>query len=144
MAEHCETHGISYYLPLREETRIYQRRKVPVLKPVFPGYFFCSLSQEDRVKLTNTNHILRFLNPTHPREFLRQLVHVRRALAVDPGLRSRNALKRGVRVRIRKGAFMGIEGRVSQVKGTTTVCLNVQMIGQAIAVEVDQDFVELL
>ena len=144
MSEHCETHGISHYLPLREETRIYQRRKVVVLKPVFPGYFFCSPSLEDRAILMNTNHILRFLNPTHPREFLRQLVQVRRALAVDPGLRSRNALKRGLRVRIRRGAFMGIEGFISRIKGTTTVCLNVQMIGQAIAVEVDQDFIELL
>ena len=144
MAEHCETHGISHYLPLREETRIYQRRKVNVLKPVFQGYFFCAPDEEGRIKLINTNHILRFLNPTSTREFLRQLVQVRRALAVDPGLSSRKALRRGLRVRILQGPFMGIEGMVSIIKGTTTVCLNVQMIGQAISVEVDQNFIEQL
>lgn len=144
MGEHCTLLDIDYYLPLREETKIYQRRKVTVTKPVFPGYFFCNVTHDSKQKLLTTHHILRVLSPDNSRELIRQLVHIRRALRVDPGLRSRNALRRGKRVRIRNGPFMGVEGIVSVIKGMTSVCLNVELIGQAVAVEVDQDFIELL
>ena len=39
---------------------------------------------------------------------------------------------------------MGIEGIVSSIKGTNKVRLNVDMIGQAIAVEVDREYLEVL
>ena len=40
VAEFCELRRVLPYLPLREETKIYQRRKVTVQKPAFPGYVF--------------------------------------------------------------------------------------------------------
>jgi transcriptional antiterminator RfaH len=144
MAEHCNLLHISHYLPLRQETKVYQRRRVTVEKPVFPGYFFCSIDHDDLQKLATTNHILRVLPAEATRLLTRQLVQLRRALRIDPGLHSRNALKRGKRVRIKQGPFMGVEGIVSTVKGVTSVCLNVELIGQAVAVEVDQAFIDLI
>lgn len=144
MAEHCALLGIDHYLPLREETKIYQRRRVTVTKPVFPGYFFCSLTPELKQQILTTNHILRFMVPQDTRVLIRQLVHLRRALRVDPRLRSRNALQRGKRVRIKHGPFMGVEGVVYMIKNVTSVCLNVELIGQAVVVEVDQDSIEVL
>ena len=38
----CATFQIGRYLPLRKETKIYQRRKVTVEKPVFPRYVFAA------------------------------------------------------------------------------------------------------
>ena len=40
LVEYCTHHGITSELPLRQETKIYQRRRVTVQKPVFPGYAF--------------------------------------------------------------------------------------------------------
>ncbi len=144
MAEHCVHLGIDHYLPLRDETKLYQRRRVTVAKPVFPGYFFCNISPESKQKLLTTHHILRFMPPEDTRQLIRELVHIRRALRVDPGLRSRNALQRGKKVRIKNGPFLGVEGIVYKIKNVTSVCLNVELIGQAVAVEVDQDFIEVL
>jgi transcription antitermination factor NusG len=144
MAEYGEKLGVRYYLPLRREVKIYQRRKVTVDKPVFPGYFFASCNREQRVDLLKTNIIVRTLEPTDERRFLRELAQVRRALKVDPTLGAVAALKRGRRVRITAGPFMGIEGLVHGLKSVNVVRLNVEMIGQAIAVEVDKDYLEVI
>jgi transcriptional antiterminator RfaH len=144
MAEYSEILGLSFYLPLRSETKIYQRRKVTVEKPVFPGYFFVSLDDAGRLSLLKTNNIVRILETGNERQLLHELAQVRKALAVDPTLGTCAALKRGKRVLIRGGPFMGVEGVVSDVKGNTKVRLNVDMIGQAVAVEVGREYLELI
>ncbi len=144
LAEHCVQHRVSYYLPLREEVKIYQRRKVAVQKPLFPGYLFTSLDDESRLLLQKTNNILRILEPGNTRELLHELAQVRRALEIDPKLEAFRGLKRGTNVRIRGGPFMGVEGTVASFKGTAKVCLNVQLIGQAVVVEVDREFLEVI
>jgi transcription antitermination factor NusG len=143
-AEYCRIHGIEYYLPLRTETKIYQRRKVIVEKPVFPGYFFSCMDEEGRLTLLKTNNIVRVFVPPEEKRLLFELDQVRKALMADPTLGSCVALERGKRVRITGGAFMGVEGMVSSLKGRSKVCLNVDMIGRAVAVEVDRQFLEVL
>lgn len=142
MAGYCETLGLSFYLPLRRETKIYQRRKVSVEKPVFPSYFFVSLNPAQRFSLQKTNTIVRILQPGNERQLLHELAQIRKALRVDPTLGTCDALKRGRRVRINGGPFRGIEGVVWRLKGNTKVRLNVDMIGRAVALEVDREYVE--
>ena len=142
MAEFCEIHELRHYLPLRKETKIYQRRKVTVEKPLFPSYIFSSFDEDGRLELLKTNNVLRILEPTSRRQLLHELAQVRKALNVDPSLASCSALRRGRRVKIRAGPFMGVEGVVQSLRGRAKVCLNVDMIGRAVAVEVDREFLE--
>jgi transcription antitermination factor NusG len=142
MAEYCRPRGFSFYLPLRSETKIYQRRKVTVEKPVFPGYFFAAFNVEGRVNLLRSNNIVRILEPGSRRQLLHELAQIRKALRVDPTLTTCAALKAGRRVRILTGPFMGIEGVVRSLKGKAKVCLNVELIGRAVALEVDREFLE--
>ena len=128
LAEYCRIQDMEYYLPLRMERKVYQRRKVLVEKPVFPGYFFAAADEEQRLGLLKTNNIVRILVPPREQEFLGSCV----------------ALERGKRVRITGGPFMGIEGMVSSMKGQSKVCLNVEMIGRAVVVEAYREFLELI
>jgi len=144
MAEYCKVHGLDCYLPLREETKIYQRRKVTVQKPLFPGYFFASFDADGRPTLLKSNHIVRILEMRDERQLVYELDQIRQALAVDPGLGTCAALKQGRKVRILAGPFMGVEGVVSGLKGPVKVRLNVDMIGRAVAVEVDRDYLEVV
>lgn len=145
MGEYCKIHELTFYLPLREETKVYQRRKVRVEKPVFPGYFFVSFDQEGRLRLLKTNTIVRVLKPEDECEFLHELAQIRKALLVDPTLGSCTALKKGRRVHITAGPFMGVEGVVwSLTKRNTKVRLNVQMIGQAVGLEVDRECLQVI
>lgn len=142
MAEYCRAHKLSHYLPLRSETKIYQRRKVTVDKPVFPGYFFASFNADGRLLVLKTNNVIRILTPPNRREMLHQLAQIRRALTVDSSLGTCAAVSRGRRVRITGGPFMGIEGVVWGSHGPAKVRLNVEMIGRAITVEVDRIYLE--
>jgi transcription antitermination factor NusG len=143
LAAFCLKHELKYYLPLREETKIYQRRKVTVEKPLFPSYFFSSFDSDGRLSLLKTNNVLRILEPSSKRRLLRDLAQVRKALQVDPTLSACSALAEGRRVKILGGPFMGIEGTVISTQGRTKVCLNVDMIGRALAVEVDREYLEV-
>jgi len=144
VAESARLLRVDHYLPLRRETKIYQRRKVTVDKPVFPGYVFAAFDQEGRVAVLKTNQVIRILEVRDQELLLRQLAQVRQALAVDPTLSACAALKCGRVVRIRSGPFMGLEGVVASLKGPAKVVLNVEMIGQAVAVEVDRDYLDVV
>ncbi|MGQ9662096.1 MAG: transcription termination/antitermination NusG family protein [Kiritimatiellia bacterium] len=144
VVEHCCMLKLDYYLALRRETKIYQRRKVTVEKPVFPGYVFVAFDREGRVNLLKSNHIVRILEPPDESQLLHELAQIKKALAVDPTLGASSAVKKGITVRISAGPFMGVEGVVTSLKGTTKVRLNVELIGQAVVLEVDRDYLEVL
>ena len=143
IGELCRAHRLPYYLPLREEGRVSQRRKYVVEMPVFPGYVFAAFDPPGRLALLKSNNILRFITPMYERQFLRQLVQVRRALRIDPGLKTARTLKKGQRVRIKGGSFMGMQGTVGAIRSSSRVMLNVdEVLGQAVVVEVDGALLE--
>ncbi|MEI7900772.1 MAG: transcription termination/antitermination NusG family protein [bacterium] len=144
ITEYCALYDIPFYLPLREKTRVVQRRHVTFKVPVFPGYVFAKFPASQRLALQQTNLLVRILEPMHPRAMLRDLIMVRRALQANPSLDAAKPLTKGRLVRIISGPFMGVEGRVARMAGTLKVILNVDMIGQAVSVTAQTDQIELL
>lgn len=144
VSEYCTLYNIPFYLPLREKTRVVQRRKITVQLPVFPGYVFAKFPASQRLPLQQTNLVVRILEPLHPRRMLRDLIMVRRALKADPALKPAKHLTQGRPVRIVAGPFQGVEGRVARMSGTLKVVLNIDMIGQAVSVTAEVDQVETL
>ncbi len=144
VAEICRLRDIDHYLPLRKETKIYQRRKVVVWKPLFRGYLFAQLNLETRVHLLQTSHLLHILDPGCEADLLLDLDQIRRALLADPRLEADVAFRAGRRVRIKGGPFTGIEGGLEAVRGKFKVRLNVDLIGQSVAVDVDRDLLEFI
>lgn len=144
VSEYCALYHIPCYLPLRENTCVVQRRKVTSQLPVFPGYVFAKFPLSQRLPLLQTNLIVRILEPLQPRRLLRDLIMVRRALRADPALKPVKHLAEGQLVRIVGGPFQGVEGRVARLSGTLKVVLNIDMIGQAVAVTAETDQVEIL
>jgi transcription antitermination factor NusG len=136
MAEYCGAHGITFDLPLREETKIYQRRKVTVHKPVFPGYIFACFDSDAKTTVLKSNQVVHVLSVINQEQLIHELGQIRQALSVDPTLDACAAFQAGKRVVIRSGPFQGLEGVVQVVRGKTKVVLNVDMIGRAVAVEV--------
>lgn len=144
VARVCAANGLEHFLPLRSETKIYQRRKVKVQKPLFPGYIFVAFDTDQRECLLRTNHIVRILRPPSEERLLYQLNQIRLALEIDDTLGAAEAIKKGKLVRIKGGPFMGIEGVVLTADKPGVVRLNVDLIGQAVAVEIDRDYIELI
>ena len=144
MAGYSDKLGLHYYLPLRTEIKVFQRRKVEVEKPLFPGYFFVRFDDEGRLGLLKSNHIVHIIDIPHQRKFLHELAQIRKALSIDSSLGTCNAYKKGRIVKIQTGPFTGIEGRISRVQSSGKVLITLDMIGQAVVVEVDKDYVALL
>lgn len=140
----CQLYGLECFLPLREEVKIYQRRKVRVFKPLFPSYLFASITPDSRVYLQRTNNIIGILSPDCEATLLWELDQIRKALLVDPGLAAQSAVKEGSRVRIKCGVLAGIEGVLLANRNRTQVRLNVDMIGQSVVLDVDREFIELI
>lgn len=142
MADYCAGHAVMRELPLREETKVYQRRRVTVHKPVFPGYVFARFGAAERVLVLKSNLVVRDLPVVDQAGFILQVEQIRQALAVDPTLDACAAFTAGRRVRITGGPFMGLEGVVQTLRGKTRVVMNIEMIGQALAVEVGIEMLE--
>lgn len=143
-AAFCESYGIPHYLPTSLKTRIVQRRKVNVVLPLFPGYVFAEFSIDSRLKLLQTNQLVRILEPERPLLLARQLVMVRKALTADPTLTAEPTLEKGMNVRVIDGPMMGVIGTVERLASKLRVVVNIEMIGQAVAMTVDRNQVVVL
>ncbi len=142
MADYCESSGITHYLPLRAERKIYQRRRVEVTKPLFPGYVFAQFDAERRTLVLKSGQVVRIIEVHDQARLIHELEQVQRAIEANPVLAACPAITGGTRVRITSGPFMGIEGIVATLKGQTRVMLNVDMIGQAVPVEAGLEMLE--
>ena len=144
MAKVCEAVGTEYYLPMRVQRRTYQRRAVTTHIPVFPSYLFASFDSDQLSKMKEFDLLLRIMEPRKESALLHELDQIRKALAVDPSLGADTALRKGLLVKIIDGPFAGIEGKVERVRQKTFVSLNVEMINQAIRVEVEGHQLEII
>lgn len=144
VAAFCKLYGIPCFLPLRHCTRTVQRRRVTTKTPLFPGYLFVRMDEKQRLRMLETNLLVRVLVPSRPRQMLRDLIMVRRALRANPTLETQPLLSKGRMVRIISGPFQGVEGRITRMASSVKVTLNVEMIGQAVAIIVESTQLEPL
>lgn len=144
VATYCSTLPLQHYLPLRMERKKYQRRRVEVWKPLFPGYVFVRFQPEQRISVLQSGQIARILEVKDQLKFINEIEQIRKALGADPGLHACPAITTGMIVRITEGPFQGLEGVVVKSKGCARVIINVNMIGQGVAIEADEDVLECI
>lgn len=140
----CAAMGLEYYLPLRMERKIYQRRAVTTMLPLFPSYFFVQYGNEHLDTFRELKLMLKEIKPEKESTLIHELDQIRKALEADPTLGAARSLKNGLRVRIVDGPFAGIEGKISKISSITKVSLNVDLINQAVKVEVCGDQLEII
>ena len=125
-----------HYLPLFVKVRRIQRRKVRTELPLFPGYVFARLGPESRLAMLKTNLIVRVIPVTRERELIHQLRQIAHAGRASDGIRKVPPYKVGDLVRVVHGPFYGVEGYVKRDEGGTSIVLNVEILGQAVAVAI--------
>jgi len=134
--------GVDYFLPLIERTTISGGRKRRVLKPLFGSYVFFAGDHEARYQALATNRLCTVLPVPEPQTLRSELEQIHRALAGEAELDPCPGLGVGSWARVRVGAMAGTEGRVIEWKGGTRLVLQVSMLGQGAAVEIDPDLLE--
>jgi transcription antitermination factor NusG len=108
--------------------------------PLFSGYLFGVADRQQRMFLEQNRMVANILLAVDQDGLVRQLLQVDLALQSGEAIDVLPYLEEGSLVKISSGPFRGMEGVIERIKGKSRVILNVDMIGQAIAVEVDSTY----
>jgi transcription antitermination factor NusG len=137
--------SVENFLPLYEEIHRWKDRRAKVLLPLFPGYVFVRVPLMERLQVLMVPGVLRFVGFGGPPVALDAIEMER----LRQGLSSLDAvphpfLKIGQRVRVRYGPLTGAEGILERYRDKYRVVLAMDLIQQAVAVEVETSDVELI
>jgi transcription antitermination factor NusG len=144
LREFCETEGIAATLPCYRTVHKYRGKTVTFHKPLFPGYLFLQLLPEQRQLLQQNDHVANLLVVHDQELFAHQLEDILRALDTELEIRLAPEIGEGMRVKIKSGPLRGMDGWVEKRHGMCTVLLRLDFVGQAAAVTLQADDLELV
>jgi transcriptional antiterminator RfaH len=137
LARELLKYAIPFYLPLVKKTTLSRGRRRTSLMPLFGGYVFLFASEEERVRTLTTNRISRILAVEDPDQLVFDLRQLRQLIASNAPLTVESRLQPGQQVRVRQGAFAGLEGTVMKRRGQTRLLVSINFLQQGASVEID-------
>ena len=137
--EQLERKQIEVFLPTITKWSRWKDRKKQIDWPLFPGYCFARFDAQDSLpvrKCTGVVNIVSFEGepapiPEHELDGIRRLLDTK--LAFDPV----PLINEGSMVEVVHGPLKGVVGRLVQKKEKARLVLTVDLIGQAVSVEID-------
>ena len=137
--DQLERKGLQAFLPTITRWSRWKDRKKQIDWPLFPGYCFARFNAAERLpvlKCTGVVNIVSFDGdivaiPEHEIESIRRLVES--DLQFDPC----PLIREGMMVEVTHGPLKGVVGRLVRKGAHARLVLAVDLIGQAVSVEVD-------
>ena len=137
--EQLERKGIEAFLPTITRWSHWKDRKKQVDWPLFPGYCFVRFNGAERLPVLKCTGVVKIISfdgdiapiPEHEIESIRQLVESE--LQFDPC----PLIREGMMVEVTHGPLKGVVGRLVRKGSHARLVLSVDLIGQAVSVEVD-------
>jgi transcription antitermination factor NusG len=138
--------SITHLLPLWRKRSIWKDRVKFVDVPLFSGYLFGYFALQDKIAVLETVGVARLMGtndkpmpiPEEQIAVLRTLTEHRLPCSPHP------YLVEGMRVRIKSGLLAGAEGILIQKKQRHRLVINIDIIRQAVAVDIDLAGIESL
>ena len=130
---------IEAFLPTVTKWSRWKDRKKKVDWPLFPGYCFARFNVRERLPVLKCTGVVNIISvegepapiPEHEIDSIRQLVES--DLAYDPC----PMIREGMMVEVMHGPLKGVVGRLVRKNEKARLVLSVDLIGQAVSVEVD-------
>jgi transcriptional antiterminator NusG len=131
---------VDVFLPTIGKWSRWKDRKKKIDWPLFPGYVFARFVADERVGILKVDGVVQIISnngmlsaiPDEEIDSIRTLVESE--LAYDPV----PLIKEGDMVKVTSGPLKGVIGRLITKKGASArLVLSVDLIGQAVSVEVD-------
>jgi transcription antitermination factor NusG len=144
LKQFCEGEGFPATLPCYRSVHKYRGKTVTFHKPLFPGYVFLRLSSIQKPKVQAHVSVANLLTVFDQELFVRQLEEILLALTLNVEVYLAPQVGPGSRVKVKSGPLRGMEGWVEERYGMTTVLLRLDFIGQAAAVRLQADELELI
>jgi transcription termination/antitermination protein NusG len=137
--EQLEQKGVEAFLPTVTKWSRWKDRKKRIDWPLFPGYCFARFHPRERLPVVKCMGVVNIISfegepapiPEHEISCIRQLVES--DLAYDPC----PMIREGMMVEVIHGPLKGVVGRLMRKSDKARLVLSVDLIGQAVSVEVD-------
>lgn len=144
LVEYCTRDRISTTLPCLRRVHKYRGKTVTFTSPLFPGYVFIQIHREQRQRVYQSDYVANLLEVFDQAQFEAQLGSILRALDTELEVQLAPQITPGCQVRIKSGPLRGVVGWVEKRAGIVQVLLRLDFIGQAAAVTIDADELELV
>jgi transcription antitermination factor NusG len=138
--------GFEEFLPLYKCRHRWSDRSKILDLPLFPGYVFCRLKEEDRFALLTIPGVVHLVSsgrvpmPIDDEEISAIQTAIGSRIPVEPW----HFLEVGERVRLSGGPLAGLEGFLVQALDRQRVVIGLTVLKRSIAVEVERDWIEPL
>ncbi|SRR6266852_4646036 len=144
LARHFFRRQIAFFLPLyQKDVRVAGRWRRSYL-PIFPGYIFLCGGAEHRLAALETNLVSRSIPVPDQERLWLDLANVFRVIATGVPLIPEPRLEPGTLVEVTSGAMAGFQGKVLRRGRQLRLVIEVQLLQQAVSVEIDNHMLRLL
>jgi transcription antitermination factor NusG len=136
---------VEHYLPCHTSVRQWKDRRVKLEMPLFPGYLFVRLPQQERMKVLTIRQVVSLVGRKNsPSPISDEEIAGIRAGVEHGNAEPHEYLEAGQRIVITDGVMCGMEGILLTVRSRARVVISLQSIGRAFVVEVGADCVRPL
>lgn len=142
LASAMQAMDVAYFLPLRRIERVQGRLKTHVMTPLFPSYLFIRGSLDEVYRADRTKRVASVVRVYDQMRLESEIRNIHMALLNEGVITPHPYLKRGISVEVRSGPFRGMRGLISDNAKDNRLILQVDLLGQATALEIDGSLLE--
>jgi len=133
-----EAAGIPFYAPLiRRRLHTAGGRVRHSFVPLFPGYVFAPVDDEQRRDALATNTVARWLSIADERMLVDDLRAIKRLIDSEHPLTPEARIEPGQLVRVKSGPLRGVEGIVVKRRGEQRLMVAVRFLNQGASIELE-------
>ena len=137
VARQLESKDVGFLLPSCVRTSHWSDRTKRVTVPLFPGYVFVHVSNDERVRVLQTAGVVNIVSVAEKPAPLREdeVAMLRECAARPTEFEPHPFLSIGQRVRVKHGPFAGWEGVLARKKNAMRLVISVERIMQSVSVD---------
>jgi len=136
------TLGVGYFLPMVERVSFSGGRKRRGFSALFPSYVFFRGGEDARYRALVTGRLCQVIPVPNQGKLVEELRQIHLALRGEAVLDPYPFAVIGQRCRVKAGPFTGVEGTVVERHTLARLVLEVSLLGQAVALQIDADVLE--
>jgi transcription antitermination factor NusG len=137
-------HDAAYYLPLIRRTLFSGGRRRKSLVPLFASYVFVNGDERARYRALQTNRVCSVIPIDDQTQFLTELSAIERVLTTDASLDPVPFAVVGKLVRVARGPFKGLVGRVIRRDNIVRLVMSVSILSRGAEMDIDADVLEAM
>jgi transcription antitermination factor NusG len=146
VTEHLEAHVIEAFLPSCRVKSRWKDRRVEIERVIFPCYVFARMKLHHRVTVMSIPSVIRIVSFSGAPVAIpdAEIDAVRLCLGVGAKVEQHSYIEVGERVRVRSGAFEGLEGIVLRRSNGCKLVVSIGLIHQSVALEIEAKELETI